>query len=128
MSDTYRCIAASRSESRIIATQGHAQGPRRQLEGESLWGVCRVRPYIGHLCVRFFFFSSRRRHTRCSRDWSSGRVLFRSQGVQPKAKAKPSKKPLHAVGGATELRRWTSRLSQRDSAGPKRPMMESEKK
>src|SRR2546429_4020345 len=76
----------------------------------------------------FFFFSSRRRHTRCSRDWSSGRVLFRSQGVQPKAKAKPSKKPLHAVGGATELRRWTSRLSQRDSAGPKRPMMESEKK
>src|SRR5256884_3308383 len=25
-----------------------------------------------------FFFSSRRRHTRCSRDWSSRRVLFRS--------------------------------------------------
>src|SRR2546422_6291324 len=23
------------------------------------------------LCVMFFFFSSRRRHTRCSRDWSS---------------------------------------------------------
>src|SRR6266436_8864955 len=23
------------------------------------------------LCFRFFFFSSRRRHTRCSRDWSS---------------------------------------------------------
>src|ERR1041385_9267466 len=23
------------------------------------------------LCVLFFFFSSRRRHTRCSRDWSS---------------------------------------------------------
>src|SRR3989449_11647508 len=23
------------------------------------------------LCVVFFFFSSRRRHTRCSRDWSS---------------------------------------------------------
>src|SRR2546429_5827054 len=23
------------------------------------------------LCVWFFFFSSRRRHTRCSRDWSS---------------------------------------------------------
>src|SRR5687768_8434420 len=23
------------------------------------------------LCVSFFFFSSRRRHTRCSRDWSS---------------------------------------------------------
>src|SRR5256884_4314875 len=26
----------------------------------------------------FFFFSSRRRHTRCSRDWSFRRVLFRS--------------------------------------------------
>src|SRR5690606_39709499 len=26
----------------------------------------------------FFFFSSRRRHTRFSRDWSSRRVLFRS--------------------------------------------------
>src|SRR5687768_17651586 len=25
-----------------------------------------------------FFFSSRRRHTRCSRDWSSDGVLFRS--------------------------------------------------
>src|SRR2546429_5763556 len=23
------------------------------------------------MCVFFFFFSSRRRHTRCSRDWSS---------------------------------------------------------
>src|SRR2546429_6649799 len=50
------------------------------------------------------------------------------QGVQPKAKAKPSKKPLHAVGCAAELRRWTSRLSQRDKAGPKKPMTESEKK
>src|SRR5256884_9516489 len=25
----------------------------------------------GSLCVIIFFFSSRRRHTRCSRDWSS---------------------------------------------------------
>src|SRR5256884_3426764 len=24
-----------------------------------------------HFCISFFFFSSRRRHTRCSRDWSS---------------------------------------------------------
>src|SRR2546422_914337 len=28
-----------------------------------------------------FFFSSRRRHTRCSRDWSSDGVLFRSRGL-----------------------------------------------
>src|SRR2546429_7307016 len=25
----------------------------------------------GHACTLIFFFSSRRRHTRCSRDWSS---------------------------------------------------------
>src|SRR5256884_2051358 len=32
----------------------------------------RVLPFLGRLnCDRFFFFSSRRRHTRCSRDWSS---------------------------------------------------------
>src|SRR2546429_2030519 len=31
---------------------------------------------IGKRCV--FFFSSRRRHTRCSRDWSSDVLLFRS--------------------------------------------------
>src|SRR2546422_3399310 len=29
----------------------------------------------------FFFFSSRRRHTRCSRDLEFRRVLFRSPGV-----------------------------------------------
>src|SRR5207245_3581445 len=28
--------------------------------------------------LNFFFFSSRRRHTRCYRDWSSDVVLFRS--------------------------------------------------
>src|SRR5215203_4252195 len=32
----------------------------------------------GWRVVCFFFFSSRRRHTRYWRDWSSGRVLFRS--------------------------------------------------
>src|ERR1035437_9309474 len=37
--------------------------------------VCSV--FLG-VDVFFFFFSSRRRHTRYWRDWSSGRVLFRS--------------------------------------------------
>src|SRR2546429_1009286 len=32
--------------------------------------------------LNVFFFSSRRRHTRCSRDWSFRRVLFRSYYVQ----------------------------------------------
>src|SRR5205809_4738747 len=35
-----------------------------------------VHPY----CEIFFFFSSRRRHTRCSRDLEFRRVLFRSCG------------------------------------------------
>src|SRR2546429_1816814 len=26
---------------------------------------------VGYFTLEFFFFSSRRRHTRCSRDWSS---------------------------------------------------------
>src|SRR5205809_667325 len=30
-----------------------------------------MRFLISRLCYVFFFFSSRRRHTRCSRDWSS---------------------------------------------------------
>src|SRR5256884_3078558 len=33
---------------------------------------------IMRLSIYFFFFSSRRRHTRCSRDWEFRRVLFRS--------------------------------------------------
>src|SRR5436305_3498361 len=28
-------------------------------------------PRVGLFCIVFFFFSSRRRHTRCGRDWSS---------------------------------------------------------
>src|SRR6267143_291315 len=49
------------------------------------------------------------------------------QGVQPKANAKPRKKPLQTPGCVDLLRRWTSRLSQRAMAGPKKPMSESEK-
>src|SRR3989449_2243498 len=30
-----------------------------------------IKPDTNSLCKHFFFFSSRRRHTRCSRDWSS---------------------------------------------------------
>ena len=50
------------------------------------------------------------------------------QGVQPKAKAKPRRKPLQMPGCVALLRRWTSRLSQRAIVGPKKPMSESEKK
>src|SRR5437667_10741230 len=50
------------------------------------------------------------------------------QGVQPKANAKPRKKPLQTPGCAMLPRRWTSRLSQRAIEGPKKPMSESEKK
>ena len=50
------------------------------------------------------------------------------QGVQPKANAKPSRKPLQSPGCVMLLRRCTSRFSQRAKAGPKNPINESEKK
>src|SRR3989304_9407887 len=40
-----------------------------------------VYPHSSNVCF-FLFFSSRRRHTRCSRDWSFRRVLFRSSPVK----------------------------------------------
>src|SRR3989449_6171398 len=36
-----------------------------------LWSGASWSDWIGMQCCDFFFFSSRRRHTRCSRDWSS---------------------------------------------------------
>src|SRR3989449_6153056 len=35
-------------------------------------------PSVSVFLYGLFFFSSRRRHTRCSRDWEFRRVLFRS--------------------------------------------------
>src|SRR2546422_4132451 len=55
--------------------------------------VRRAPEVLGELCVSFcFFFSSRRRHTRCSRDWSSdvcssdliGGFLFGAIGRLPR--------------------------------------------
>ena len=43
-------------------------------------------------------------------------------GVQPKAKAKPIRKPLQMPGFAAVLRKCTSRFSQRASTGPKNPI------
>ena len=50
------------------------------------------------------------------------------QGVHPNANAKPRRKPLQMPGCLPPLRKCTSRLSQRVSAGPKNPITESEKK
>src|SRR5258708_5821432 len=49
-------------------------------------------------------------------------------GVQPKAKAKPRRKPLQMPGCVLLVRRRTSRLSQRVMEGPKKPISEREKK
>src|SRR5260370_6041253 len=49
-------------------------------------------------------------------------------GVQPNANANPSRNPLQIPGCAAELRKCTSRFSQRASAGPKNPIIESERK
>src|SRR3989440_5218074 len=40
--------------------------------------LCSGRVHSERIECRFFFFSSRRRHTRSDRDWSSDVVLFRS--------------------------------------------------
>src|ERR1700687_115592 len=50
-------------------------------------------------------------------------------GVQPKANAKPSKKPLNMPGFLLVLlRKCTSRFRKRVKAGPKKPIKEREKK
>ena len=50
------------------------------------------------------------------------------QGVQPNAKAKPSKNALQIPGCPTLLCMRTSRFNQRAKAGPKNPMIDNEKK
>src|SRR5258705_10168442 len=40
---------------------------------------CHHAPLDSTMICLFFFFSSRRRHTRCLSDWSFRRVLFRSE-------------------------------------------------
>ncbi len=48
------------------------------------------------------------------------------QGVQPKAKAKPIRKPLVRPGWPPRLRKWASRLSQRVRNGPARKISETD--
>src|SRR5258707_430433 len=43
-------------------------------------------------------------------------------GVQPKANAKPRREPLRTPGCVVQPRRWPSRRTQRDNAGPKKPL------
>src|SRR5205814_5276742 len=42
-----------------------------------------LRLFLEDLSLLIFFFSSRRRHTRCLSDWSSDVVLFRSKDHHP---------------------------------------------
>src|SRR5215472_4154772 len=55
-----------------ICGQGRANGLRQQCHMPVIWMV-ETGDYLGtgRLEPRDFFFSSRRRHTRCLRDWSS---------------------------------------------------------
>src|SRR3989442_9608584 len=57
------------SHGRVYGTAAHHRQGRGHARavGRSLYGRG-GRPLLG---VLFFFFSSRRRHTRCGRDWSS---------------------------------------------------------
>src|SRR2546429_669641 len=65
-------------------------------------------PYTSALSSRvFFFFSSRRRHTRCSRDWSSdvcSSDLAKQFGLQQVANAQPATSHLVFVGRADAAR------------------------
>src|SRR2546429_2820177 len=65
--------------------------------------MCKVSPIYKWPTSRsllvFFFFSSRRRHTRCSRDWSSDVVLFRSFWATRGALAQNTLKPAPCVLG-----------------------------
>src|SRR6266550_8319831 len=54
--------------------------------------------------VCFFFFSSRRRHTRCSRDWSSD-VCSSDLGAETKCTVKLRADPrAHEIGGLADAR------------------------
>src|SRR3712207_7224864 len=84
-------------------------------------------------CVRDFFFSSRRRHTRYWRDWSSDGVLFRSrgQGAEQVAQAHaqpheghPAHRRVGEEGG--HLRHLPRRRRRRNSALLRVPPMSLE--
>src|ERR1039458_5600618 len=60
---------------------------------------CHIHMHIGKL-----FFSSRRRHTRCLSDWSSDRVLFRSDHIK-------------MVPKELEAQMLAGKLSQTDAKG-----------
>src|SRR5690554_3879242 len=62
---------SSRSEERRVGKEGRSRwsaGGGKEKRTRGVGGVCRIG---GRCFCLFFFFSSRRRHTRCGRDWSS---------------------------------------------------------
>src|SRR2546422_4854678 len=66
---------------------------------------------------RFFFFSSRRRHTRCSRDWSSD--VCSSDLANGRAQlAKPTKEAQHMwmapqLGESADLREFITKITDK---------------
>src|SRR2546422_10401861 len=66
-------------------------------------------------CVCLFFFSSRRRHTRCSRDWSSdvcSSDLIQHTGTQPPTEFEELMTPAWVT---TDERGWIANLLEQKS-------------
>src|SRR2546422_8627778 len=67
------------------------------------------------MCLLFFFFSSRRRHTRCSRDWSSDVCSSDLAGAAGRAGARAVPLMAHERGGRVIRKReprWQSARSE----------------
>src|SRR2546429_2274445 len=92
--------------------------------------MCKKERGRAHLLV--FFFSSRRRHTRCSRDWSSdvcssdlavrveslrpvGSARAVRGGHHPNADARAARRPLHIARGLAATRAARPAAADRES-------------
>src|SRR2546422_3178123 len=84
------------------------------------WALVWVRPVLS-MSFFVFFFSSRRRHTRCSRDWSSDvcssdlperRRAVRDLPVRPYHEEVPVVEPVLRVGGAVRLADYASGVAR----------------
>src|SRR5207249_8945188 len=70
---------------------------------EFVWFVCWVCVcFVVFWCLCFFFFSSRRRHTRSKRDWSSD-VCSSDLGVEVAGDPRSDGLPVMSFAGSTSI-------------------------
>src|SRR2546429_6981942 len=78
------------------------------------------------LYVDVFFFSSRRRHTRCSRDWSSD--VCSSDLLKEQAARTPAPQWVRVIGGWTEFQFAERRMPTLDEINDAAPDTRSEER